>query len=114
MEVAVLDRLTRSAGVIVVSLFFVIMLVSASVAGYRTLSSLSSIGRGSDPGWWIGEDLVEARIVSVRRDGPAANSLVQGDRILAINGDEFYSAQQLARAFERLPPGSRYSIFIER
>ena len=114
MEVAVLDRLAQRAVIVLMSLFFAIMLISASVAGYRTLNSLSGVSNGSDPGWWISAGIEDARIVSVRKDGPAAGSIYEGDRIVALNGRKVLNPRELTRAFEQIPPGSSYDIVVDR
>lgn len=107
-------EMTRRLGSVLISIFFAIMLVSASVAAYRTLASMASIEQGSDPGWWVSGGLDDLKVVSVRKDGPAARAIEQGDRILSINGADVLDTRQLSSIFRRIPPGSTYEIVIER
>ena len=109
-----MNRMTQRIVIILMSLFFAIMLVSASLSAYRTIGSLSGGGPGSDPGWFVRASSQESRIASVRKDGPAAGSLLEGDRVVSINANEIRSARQLLRAFEGVPPGTSYSIVVER
>lgn len=104
----------RRITVVLVSMFLAVMLISASVAGYRTLQSLSSFEGASDPGWRVNAVERPVRIVAVRPDGPAAAALRLGDQVSSINGQSSRSPFQIAELFEHISPGSDYTIVVDR
>ncbi len=110
----VLQFLTRSAGVVLISIFFAVMFVSASSAGVKMLTSAGFLGQGSDPGWWVSDRNRDLNLQYVRRDGPAGDALRVGDRLLSINSLELDVPAQVVRVFQQIQPGSTYSIAVDR
>lgn len=99
---------------VLVSIFFTVMLIGASVMGLRTIRSLAALDGASNPGWGAGSANGEVRIVRVAEGGPAAEALLVGDRVIEINGERVRGLSHAATIFERMPPGSEYSIRIRR
>jgi membrane protease YdiL (CAAX protease family) len=66
----------------------------------------------------IGVELEETArgpvVVAVAPDGPAANALREGDRIVAVDGRRVEDGQSLVSAIERTPPHESRHLVVER
>ena len=96
------------------AIFFALMFGHLAINVYSTWLRVGQL-RGTYDGWTASPTADgHGRITRIDPQGPAAGVLQVGDEILALNGHTLRDDPQLFNYYQRVSPGTRYTLLIRR